>query len=321
MILIKTITELQQYLNVDSTFDIDKIAFSQNDAIEDFLREAIGDDLTTELVSWYKDLNEESEPVPPFQALLPYAQRVVAKFAFMLATPNLDLKLMDAGFAVVSNNDLVPASKDRVNRFQQQLEVDGWNAVEQLLRFLEKNKDKYPLWTESDAYTMHVRNFINSAEEFDKIIPINKSRLKFRELRAEMDNVEILQVIPVMGEDMAEEIKEQLKDNNLSPQNKRILPVIRRAVANLVAARVNILGNNQEKIKHLKTTTAAGNQIPQSSNHVKGDVGERFLSELRRMLDSAPDDYPLYRDSLYVANRNYQKFENGPEYGIFVAGS
>jgi len=293
-VLIKTIEELQKFLKADSTFPVSSIDAYQHDAIDDQLREALGDELCDELIDWYA-AGAATEEHDNLVALLEYAQRVVARFAFMKAAPNLDLKLMDSGFGVVSTSDMAPASKDRVNRFVEQLESAGWDAVEQLLRFLEKNKANYQNWTDSDAYTMAVRNFINSAEEFDKYVNIGKSRLKFKELRNEMDVVEMLQVIPVMGEQLADEIKDEMKDGSLSEANKKLLPIVKRAVAFITAGKLNLNAN------------AARN-------------GESFLSEIKRFLDSNVDDYPLYKDSLYLAERNYERFENSTDYGFFVGG-
>src|SRR5574344_1668128 len=47
--------------------------------------------------------------------LLKYYQRVVCSKAAYEAIPEIDLVLTDNGFGVVSNNNVVPASRDRVN--------------------------------------------------------------------------------------------------------------------------------------------------------------------------------------------------------------
>lgn len=290
--LIKTIEELQQYLKVDSTFPVKSIDAYQHDAIDDQLREVLSDEQLKLLCDWYKAGQQADTKL---SALLPYAQRVVARFAFMKAAPNLDLKLSDSGFGVVSTDSVAPASKDRVNRFVQALEADGWNAVEQLIRFLEKNKADYPTWVSSDSYTMQVRNFINSAEEFDKFVNIGKSRLKFKEFRQEMDVVEQLIVIPVIGDALADEIKGEIKDESLSEANKKLLPLIRRAVANFTISRTVKDNLNAQR------------------------TAESFMGELKRFLDRNHTDYPLY-ETLYVAERSYEQFENSSDYGFFVGG-
>jgi len=292
-ILIKTTEELQQFLKVDSTFVVSTLYAYQESAIEQYLRDALGEDLTDALADYYNADDPEAEA--DLDALLPYAQRVVAKFSFHTGAPNLDLKLTDSGFGVVNNQTLSPASKDRVNRFIESLEREGWAAVEMLLRFLESNQADYPLWVESEAYTMTQRNYINSAEDFDKYVSIGKSRLKFNELRNAMDDVEILEVNPVIGESLATKIKAEIKAGTLTAANLALLFFIKRATANLTAAYAL---DEKYRIK-----------------------GEHYLSEVRKMLDRNPDAYPEYRDTIYVKEKTYQRFENSDENGFFVAGS
>jgi len=293
-ILIKTLAELQQYLKVDSTFIPASLYPFQVDAIARFLRDILDQDLTDALLDWYNVETPDAEQTD-FIALLPFVQRVIAKFSFFLGAPNLDLKLTDAGFGVVSNQTLAPASKDRVNRFVAALEADGWDAVESLIRFLEMNAIDYPLWTESDAYTMAMRNFINSAEEFDRFVDIGKNRLKFARLRNRMDDVEILRIEPVISKPLADLIKLQLRTDALTEDNAVLLAVIRRALANLVA----------------------GEEL----NPKFSATGEQYLSQVRRVLDKNPQAYPLYAESIYVADKSYQNFENTEDLTFFVAGS
>jgi len=294
--LIHSIEELQRFLKVDSTFIVSSLFPYQEQASEKYLRSILGDDLMESLITWYNTIpdDEDEEDSSDLVLLLPYAQNIIAKFAFFLGAPNLDLKLTDAGFGVVSNQNLAPASKERVNRFVSALESDGWDAVEILLRFLENHEDDYPQWTESSAYTMQLRNYINSAEEFDRYVNINKSRLKFMNFRQAMDNIEILQIDPVISKNLAAEIRSQILTDQLSEENSFLLPMIRRAVANLVAA--------SEIDPRFKIT------------------GDHYLAECRKILDAAPDNYPQYRDSIYIAEKTYQKFDNSEDNGFFVAG-
>ncbi len=297
--LIHTNAELQLFLKVDSTFVISTLFPYQVEAINKYLRSVMGNELTDTLLDYYNFEGPDPDPEVPIDYsildnLLPYAQRVVAKFAFFQGAPNMDLKLTDAGFGVVSNQNLAPASKDRVNRFVASLEADGWDAVETLLRFLEMNAEEYPSWTESDAYTMQCRNFINSAEEFDKYVNIGKSRLKFMNFRTVMDNIEILQIEPVISKGLADLIREEVRSGDISEENKVLLPYLKRAVANYVAA---------SEIDPKYKLTA-----------------DHYLGEVRRILDANPVNYPLYQQTVYVADKTYQAFENTDDNAFFVAG-
>ncbi|MBW6491871.1 MAG: hypothetical protein K0B15_11835 [Lentimicrobium sp.] len=297
-ILIKTIAELQLYLKVDSTYIVSTLFPYQEEAISKYLRNILGNSLTDELLTYY-NAPVATPPDPPINGsemenLLPYAQRVIAKFAFFLGAPNMDLKLTDAGFGVVSNQNIAPASKERVNRFVSSLESDGWDAIETLLRFLELNKDDYPGWENSDAYTLQLRNFINSAEEFDKYVNINKSRLRFMNFRNIMDDIEILKIEPVISKPLADLIRDEIRSNTLQQQHHVILPMIKRAIANYVAA-------SEIDLKHKLTA-------------------DHYLAEVRKILDATPEAYPLYQLSLFIADRSYQSYENSEDNAFFVAG-
>jgi len=55
--------------------------------------------------------------------LLEMAKRIVCTKAFILAIPKLDLVLTPNGFGIVSNGNVAPASKERVDRLLNQLDI------------------------------------------------------------------------------------------------------------------------------------------------------------------------------------------------------
>lgn len=65
-----------------------------------------------------------------------YACKVVVCEAFKNAVPSLDLVLTPNGFGIVNNSNVVPASKERVNRLIDSLEAERDNAIRLLLSSL-----------------------------------------------------------------------------------------------------------------------------------------------------------------------------------------
>ena len=59
--------------------------------------------------------------------------KIVANHGFLNAIPSLDLVLTPNGFGIVSNQNIVPASKERVERLQASLEAERDRNLEQLL--------------------------------------------------------------------------------------------------------------------------------------------------------------------------------------------
>jgi len=294
MKLFKEIEEIQQFFKVNGTQKLDSLDGFERDALEKYIRRYVGETLLADLVTWYSAATPTTNAA--FTALLPYVQSALIKFTYYLGAPTLDLQITEAGFAVVSSGNVVPASKDRVANFRESIQELAWDAIESLLKFLEKNKADYDDWVASEAYTIQTGLFVNSAEEFNKHVNINDSVLKFLSLRQTIEDVEFLTVYPQISIELAEGIKAEIKDGSISTENAKNLPYIKKAVAQLTAHQSG-MGDNF------------------------GRTGMHYLMEAKKMIDATPTDYPLYMaSSAYVAPANYQKFENTEDSTVFVFG-
>ena len=78
---------------------------------------------------------DENEPVRLVAAC------VVTHEAMLRAVPSLDLVLTPNGFGIVSNQNVAPASRDRVARLISSLETNRDNCIEQLIRYLHANSE------------------------------------------------------------------------------------------------------------------------------------------------------------------------------------
>lgn len=67
--------------------------------------------------------------------------KLVAYHAYMSAVPSLDLVLTPNGFGIVSNTNVVPASKERVERLLASLESERDRNIEQLILRLSSRAD------------------------------------------------------------------------------------------------------------------------------------------------------------------------------------
>ena len=80
---------------------------------------------------------DESEPVRLT------AVCVVTHEAMLRAVPSLDLVLTPNGFGIVSNQNVAPASRDRVARLIASLETSRDNSIEQLIAYLLREEEWY----------------------------------------------------------------------------------------------------------------------------------------------------------------------------------
>jgi hypothetical protein len=302
MSLIKTIEDLQKYVRVNISVMEKSFTPYANDAAEKYLRRYLGQDLLDELIEFIDDEEypgwaDDDDKKKIFDKVLSLAQNALAKFTCHLAAPAFDLHLTEMGFVVQQNQTSSPASAERVKKMVESLEAQGWDNMETLLRYLEKHHATITSYKDSDAFVLSTRNLINSAETFDRFVNIEASRLKFIKLRPAMDDVELIHIEPVISVALADELRTQLREANLTDDNKKLLALLQRAIANLVAAR---------EMKREKAEF----------------YGNHYLAEAKKLLDKDPDKYPLYKESeQYVADKTgYALYENTEESKTFTFG-
>ena len=98
-------------------------------AIDTFVPEAIFDEIAAD---------DGFEPNERFRYPL---EKLVACQAYMTAIPSLDLVLTPNGFGIVSNQNIVPASRERVDALMNSLESQRDSAIEALILRLSSRTD------------------------------------------------------------------------------------------------------------------------------------------------------------------------------------
>lgn len=266
-----TTEQAKEFLKINSTLKEETFSPFIPDAEEKYIKPFLGDELFSLLETW---ADEQSDDDAEMVALYPKVIPALARFSMLLAAPHMDLNIGESGFGVVSTGGIAPASRERVKEFTKSLEELAWGNIENLLRFLEENQEDYPDWVDSDAYTMHTRNLINSAENFNNFVEIDRSRLIFHRLRKHMDNVEEIHVQKLISPDLYEYLIGALREGLvLSDYEIRLLAHLRAFVANKVAAE-----NLDRKTESIATY---------------------HFNEAKNLINKYPDEFPLYRDSDY----------------------
>jgi hypothetical protein len=292
MSLIKTIDEVKDYLSVDISMDAKSILPYVKPAEEKVIL-LLGKDQYEELDDYYNNGDETDDAL---EALLPYAKRPIVNFAYHIGLSMLNVSIGNNGIAVVQTQSLTPASKQRTDDLKADLEKAAYDALESLLEFLETNIEDYPTWEASDAYTYQYEFLVSSARRFDELLRIDRSRLTFLNWRPTMADVEFLQIYPTVSKEYCDELKGEIKENDVSEDNAVVLPLLQKALAYLTAS--------------IELDKKYENR------------GQAYLMEAKRIMDAAPDDYPTYSASTaYIAEQtSYQRYENTEESNFFVTG-
>ena len=100
-------------------------------------------------------------------------QRVIAEIGLLAAIPEMDVQLTEAGFAVQDNDDMSPASAQRVDRLLAKLPERIANDIDALVRYLLKNSNgtendhkPYDNWRGTDQFKYLTGVFMPLFEEY-----------------------------------------------------------------------------------------------------------------------------------------------------------
>lgn len=295
MALLKSHTDFQKYVKINSGTELyDSLKPYIEDAQSRYLSRHVGSVLIGKIDAWYNSATPSTNA--DYTALLPYLQNPLAKFAIYLAVPYLDVQISNAGLTVTNNSNLAPASKERAASLRAESLAQAWDMTEVLLKYLETNKAKYSDWTASEAFTEATGCFIRTAEQFDTIIPIGASRIRFQEIKPLMKDIELMEIDPVLSTALANKIRTGITDNNLNNANKLILPYIRRAVAHFAWY------HRGEADKHRM-------------------MAENYVAEIRKIINAYPDNYPEFKASTaYVAGSTLDRYANDTDNPTFIFG-
>lgn len=225
-----------------------------------FVREIVGADMLEYIT--------DDEPV-----LLQHAQAIVCHKAYLDAIPFLDLVQTESGFAIVRNEQLTPASVERVKALIAATSERLGECIEDLLEWLELNADTEieTVWKGSKTYTLINDNYVRSIRQYREYGEFSGGRLEWIRFRPKLTSVRKLMIEPVISAELSKAIIEALRDDDVTPAMIAILDDLRFALA----------------------AYAANDQT----------TGHSYISRVRSYLIENIDDYPLF-----AASTIYQKY-------------
>lgn len=238
----------------------------------------------------------------------------------------------DIGVSAIHSETKKPAFEHQLRSLKKSLKVTGYNAMEDLLVFLEENISDYPDWVSDTADEESRQYFINSATVFQEYVNIQNSRVMYLEMLPVMKRMESDDIAATICQELFDEIKSQLTSLTLSVENSALLSYIRGAVAHLTWSRslVELAVTIDEEGIHLLNNSFAGtvnaltpaemdriNSISINHEH----IGQGYLGKLKNYLQNNADSYPLYKESdcyIDLDNDETDQFENDPDSSIVL---
>ena len=270
-------------------------------AEEKYIIPIIGQDLFDELNTAFAGTPSASE-----EALIKKLQLAIGYYAVLDAIPFLQVLIGKGGINEGNSQNSTQARQFAINNLMKACAENADLFLDKALEHLEKNKDDFPTWTASDEYTISKSSFINTTAEFQAKVNINNSRRAFLAIRPHITSVEEEYILPALGQDQYDMIKNHILDDSLSVEEKLLLEKIRRVVAfyaiweaiphlaiSITGMGIKVLSEN-DGIRQIMAASAT--DIAQLQARYLAQA-QKYQGEMKKYLFDNADLYPLYKDS------------------------
>jgi hypothetical protein len=221
MPIIKTIAELTTYVEANALTDISVIMPSIRTAERRHLVPVLGDAQYAELLNAYNDTVDTISDDE--QNLIDLSQEAVANIAMAVAVTRLSVVISESGVRRSESDSQKTAYQYQERNARDSFSQAGFDALEDLLAFLDSKRNVFTAWAASPAYQEYRSYFIPSAIEFSKYYAIKQSRLVYLTIAPIIRNVENFILRDVIGKPLFDALKTAQKADTLSDNYKTLL--------------------------------------------------------------------------------------------------
>jgi len=231
--------EIKRYIAVSTALSFQVVQPSLLSAFEQFIRPVIGDEMCVVLQEIY-DNGPDPQVVEDLDGVIPdteerdsrllfLAQRANAFLAFWYDYDELNVTISDAGVRRAEGDSSKTLYKYQEQSIRSSLRNKGFNALDDLIRFLEANVSSYSEFEGSDLYANIKKSIVRSTAEVDQFYLISGSRLVFLRLKSHFRVIEDTIIAPRLGDTYATMITELAKetpDEKYVKLREKLIPVM-----------------------------------------------------------------------------------------------
>lgn len=232
--IVNTTAEIRQYLPVNISLSIENLKPFIEPVEQKYLVKVIGQEQYDSINDYVKSnvYNEKNA------ALLKHCLPPVVFLSVLEGFDFLNVEFSDSGFHRNESDTKKGLYGYQERNIKSFLKNSGFNALENLLKFLEEHIDDYPKWADSDECTNAYDSLIRNATEFTKFwVQLKGSAIVFRQLKSAMQRAEDFHIRGLIGDKLIDSIKELIKDREIDLPEKNkyklLLPYIQKPLAYL----------------------------------------------------------------------------------------
>lgn len=312
--LLKSISELRQYIPVDENMDFATVQPAVEEAEQLYIKDLLG-----AYYPVYQGLYDTyyaslpAVPTEPLKSLMPYVQRALAYYTMYLSVENLGVNIGDIGIQQQQGQNSQPAPRWKVRALQLKYLMQADRFADQLLEFLENTASAilYQEWfTDAVANTKMSGAIVYSTKIASKYIDINNSRRVFLRLKKRITEIEQNNVKRLICKDQYEELVTQIKTGSLTSENaalishlesyisKRALYLTLPAMAVQVSHEgITMFSSNDSVVSEQLAGTRQIEDLMRSLKNAEWNGFDDDENKIRQFIEDNIADYPLIEAS------------------------
>jgi hypothetical protein len=151
--------------------------------------------------------------------------RYVCLDAFYNAIPQLDLVLTPTGFGVVSNQNVAPASRDRVSALQECIRDSRDDALDVIIFLLRGNED----WAQTVRASILVPSVMYAATQLQEFAGISGHRTELNAQRPRIFEAE-QRIKVVCSSELFEQLLDHIRRDTASKYERYLIGAMREAI-------------------------------------------------------------------------------------------
>lgn len=204
--------EIKQFIQLSSSISFEKMETPLSNAFRLFIVPMLGDKMVNVLIEIYNsDRSGDKYNEKRDLLLLQLCQRANANLGMWYDFDEINARITDAGFQRQESDSFKTVYKYQENNLRQNFKNKGFNALDEVLSFLEKNIDAYPEFAFADAHLYGIDAIVRTTDEVNRVYFINSSRIIFLRLQTHFKFVEENVLRPALSEKLYERLMEWLR--------------------------------------------------------------------------------------------------------------
>lgn len=246
---------------------------------------------------------------PALEILLEYCRRVTGPYTCVSWAPKADLQLSDSGAQRLESETNKSAFQYQIKNYVEANQLEGDEAAEALLQFLDANKNNYPLWVAGNGNKIYRELFIKSGGEFQQLFTTAAPYSNYWQLRSFIKDVEESTLRNFLGENIFATLKaKNTTAIAFTTLEEELMFCIKKALAALAVAKgfpfVNVrmdgsgltqaggIGGNNDATR--SRNLASDNALSAFVRNAE-TIGNQWLKNTEAFLIRNATDFPLWR--------------------------